>query len=209
MSPPTLQIAINFPPSAARLPVDQLKCWEQAGTLVIHVPARPGKLLLRFGGFAFSVIAFLLLVVYVTEGWLPPILMFAAIGTLFLSVAWASWAEEYLTDTHVQITTQSAVVKTVLYGRQTSREYVLDPKSHARQWYLRRGPASDVVPRPQGIEIGSVPYDAEAGSDPNDSSLPRFGAGLSPGELDWLEWRINRFLLENQGIEESSTSISK
>jgi hypothetical protein len=167
---------------------------EADGQLTFHLPPRPRRMMTRFGGLALVMVGFLLLVVYVSQGW-----WFAAGGmglvvVIILSIAFASLAELYLTGTSAIITTDRVTLTTVLYGKKMLREYALIPQSQAVQWYSRQRPGKHSSPQPQGIEITSEPDDPETGSAWKSDTKPRFGAGLSRGEMDWLVWRINHFL---------------
>jgi hypothetical protein len=145
-----------------------------------------------FGALVGVGAAFLLFVAYVSEGWLPALLGFGLVWVIILSVAFASLADAYLTTTFVLVARDRVVVRIVRYRKERIQEYALDKQSRARHWYLPPRPGRHV--KPLGIEIGPKAGDPEAGSALNDRTKPRFGASLSPGELDWVEWRINQFL---------------
>lgn len=197
--------------SAQTLSGSRIECSQREGELALYLPAQPWRMISQFGAFAFAIVLFLLFVTYLTKGWLPPIVMFGAMGALFISFAWASLANCYLRKAEVLIDAEKVVVTTSLYGREKTCQYSLDVDSRARQWYARRSTGGGSSPHPRGIEIGSNPNDAEKGSDPFDDTLARFGEGLHRGELDWLEWRINRFLEScspNVDVADSPTANS-
>lgn len=161
------------------LPPARRRVWKRCGVLA---------LLLAF------LITFFLACFHIFDGFLPVILAVGTLEVLLFTGVAALVAAPCLKTTFVLLSADRAVVKTVLYGRESIREYPLDANSHARQYYVPDPRGRRYESGPEGIEIGSDPYNPEVGSDLSDDSMPRFGAGLSPGELDWVEWRINRFL---------------
>ena len=64
-----------------------LECREHDWRLVVHLRAGPRRMLVYFGGFGLAVVAFLLIVTYAAKEWLPPVVMFGAIGALFLPMS--------------------------------------------------------------------------------------------------------------------------
>jgi hypothetical protein len=146
---------------------------------------------------------FFLVALFVLEASLPVVAAIGTVEVMLFVIAVAAMAAPYLTTTFVLIAKERAVVKTVLYGKEHSREYALDPESRARQWYRAPTPSNRKSPDlsgPQGIEIGAPSDNPETDSDLavvsdlSDESRPRFGDSLSRGELDWIVWRINQFL---------------
>ena len=146
---------------------------------------------------------FFLVALYVLEASLPVVAAIGIVEVILFVIAVAAMAAPYLTTTFVLITKDRAVVKTVLYGKEHFRKYALDAQSRARQWHYPPTPRRRGNPDysgPQGIEIGDAPDGPVEGSDLvvvsdlSDESKPRFGDGLSRGELDWVVWRINQFL---------------
>jgi hypothetical protein len=194
---------VNDRGASKLLPRRGVRFREAARQLALHLPARPRRLWTRFGSFLLLWIGLLIFVVHISRGWLLVAVGMGALAAIILSVGFASLADLYLTDTFVLIAANEVVVKKVLYGRKSTKQYKLATLSRARQWYARqRRPGTHALPR--GIEIGLAPYDAELGSDWRDESLPRFGDGLSPGELDLVEWRINQFLDRTQNAARGS-----
>jgi len=195
---------VNEPPAGKPPARSRIQCREHEGQLLLHLLACPRRALARFGGilvlFVFLA-GFFLGTFFLLEQFLPAVLVIGVVEVVLFLAAVAAMAAPYLRTTFVLITEDRAVVKTVLYGREHVRQYALDDQSRARQWYLpptpsrrhRRG-------GPEGIEIGDAPDGPVEGSDLvvvsdlSDESKPRFGAGLSQGELDWAVWRINQFL---------------
>jgi hypothetical protein len=173
-----------------RLPGSAVQCRESKNRLALRLPARPLRMAKSFAVPLGAFTGLLLLVAYLAQGWLLTVFGMGAVAAIVLSIAFASLADAYLTTTLVLITKSGVVVKAVLYGKKKTQQYALARESRARQWFLP--PSPDFMPR--GIEIGPVPSDPEAGSDWRDKTKPRFGACLSQGESDWVEWRINRFL---------------
>ena len=188
-------------PQASKLSArSRIQYREHNGQFLLHLLACPRRVLSRFGGilvlFVFLA-GFFLVTLYLLEGFLPVVAAIGLVEVILFVAAVAAMAAPYLKITFVLITKDRVVVKTALYGKEHVREYTLDDHSRARQWYFppttSRRDNSDKS-GPQGIEIGSDPYDPEAGSDLSDVSKPRFGAGLFQGELDWVVWRVNQFL---------------
>jgi hypothetical protein len=191
---------MNEPQASQSLPGTRIQCRETDGQLVLYLPACPRRVLRCFGSllvlFVFLV-GFFLVWFYLLDGFLPPVLALGTVEVIIFLAALAAMAAPYLRTTSILITRNRAALKTVLYGKEQVREYALDAQSRARQWYLPPRPSDHKYPHrsgPEGIEIRSDQYDPEVGSDVSDESKPRFGAGLSQGELDWVEWRINQFL---------------
>jgi hypothetical protein len=136
----------------------------------------------------------LLVVFHASDGWLPAVIGMALVPAVVLSVAYVNMRAVYLTDTRATITPERVIVK-ALWGRhERVKEFLLQPRSRAWQWYMRGRIARSHDPKPQGIVVADQTYDQEAGDDPNDRSRPRFGGNLTPGEMDWVEWRVNLFL---------------
>jgi hypothetical protein len=158
-------------------------------------------------------VGFFLGTCFLLKEFLPAVVVIGIVEVILFLAAVAGMAAPYLRTTFVLITKDRAVVKTVLYGREHVREYALDAQSRARQWYLpptpsrrhRRG-------GPEGIAIGNAPDGPVEGSDLvvvsdlSDESKPRFGAGLSQGELDWAVWRINQFLDQTRAADIAKTA---
>lgn len=188
------------------LPGSRIECREAGGRLVLHLPARPGRMLLRLGGLFALFGVVLVVVVFASKGWAPVAVVFGSVATVILSFAAIASGRSHLVNTFVLIAPHRAVVKTILYGKEQVREFELGPASNARQWYLPQRPGGSSA-EPQGIEIGTGRYNPEAGSDLSDESRPRFGAGLAPGELDWVEWRINRFLGHSTDADEPTLTL--
>ncbi|UCE48439.1 MAG: hypothetical protein JSW47_22945, partial [Phycisphaerales bacterium] len=189
---------MNEPQASKPSARSRIQYREHEGQLLLHLPACPRRVLTRFGGILVlfvSLAGLFLVACYLLERFLPAVLAIGIVEVILFLVALAAMAAPYLTTTSVLITKDRAVVKTTLYGKEHVRQYALDAQSRARQWYLPPTP-SDREWRggPEGIEIGSDPYAPEVGSDLSDESKPRFGVGLSQGELDWVVWRINQFL---------------
>jgi hypothetical protein len=134
-------------------------------------------------------VGFFLGTLFLLKEFLPAVVVIGIVEVILFVAAVAGMAAPYLRTTCVLITKDRALVKTVLYGREHVREYALERPSNRD----RRG-------GPEGIEIGDAPDGPVEGSDLvvvsdlSDESKPRFGAGLSQGELDWATWRINQFL---------------
>ncbi len=171
-----------------------IECQEAEQELVLHLLSRVGRMAKTLLGIAVFFVPFVLVVAYASNGWLPAVLGMAMVPAILLSVAYVKMRAAYLTDTWVTITPERVVVKAVRGGNETVKESALKPRSRAWQWYLRQIPGRSHNPPPQGIVVGDQTYDPEVGDDPNDRSKPRFGGNLTPGEMDWVEWRVNLFL---------------
>lgn len=202
---------MNDPQASKSSAHGRIQCREHQGQLLLHLPARPRRVLTRFGGmlvlFVFLV-GFFLGTFFLLKEFLPAVVVIGIVEVILFVAAVAGMAAPYLRTTSVLITKDRALVKTVLYGREHVREYALDAQSRARQWYLPPTPSGrDRRGGPEGIEIGDAPDGPVEGSDLvvvsdlSDESKPRFGAGLSQGELDWAVWRINQFLDQTRGAD--------
>src|SRR5207244_4450567 len=99
---------------------------------------RPCRMLWRFCLTLVIVLAFLMLVAFVSNGWLPAAIFFGSLACVALAIVFAGLADSYLTKTFVLIGTDRAVVKTSLCGKETQREFTLKPQSRARLWYSRQ-----------------------------------------------------------------------
>ena len=187
----------------------RIDCRELNGQFVLQLPARPRRVLKHIGGlfvlFVFLSGFFLVVGFYLLDGFLPVVLVLGTLGIVIFLAILTLIAAPYLKSTFVLLTKDRAVVKTVQYGKEEIRQYALDGKSRARQWYSPRARSRRSTPDlsgPQGIEIGSERYNPEVDDiDLNDETKPRFGEGLPRGELDWVQWRINRFL-DNTATED-------
>lgn len=197
---------MNTSQTSESLPGTRILCREANGQLVLRLPPSRRRVLSRLGGmlilFIFLV-GFFLVALYVLEASLLVVAAIGIVEVILFVIAVAAMAAPYLTTTFVLITKDRAVVKTVLYGKEHVREYALASQSRARQWYYPPSPSRRDNPAysgPQGIEIGETSNSPVEGSDLvvvsdlSDESKPRFGDGLSRGELDWVVWRINQFL---------------
>ena len=177
-----------------RLSGSPIEWQEAAQKLVLHLPPRAGRVARRLLGMALFFSPFLLVVYFASDGWLPAVIGMAAIPAIMLTVVYRQMREVYLTDLLVTITPERVIVKAVWGGNETVREFALPPGSRAWQWFVRRPPGRSHTPEAQGIVVAGQAYDQEAGDDPNDRSKPRFGGNLTPGEMDWVQWRVNLFL---------------
>lgn len=195
---------MNEPQSSKLSARSRIQYREHEGQLQLYVRACPRRVLIRFGGilvlFVFFV-GFFLGTLFLLEQFLLVVAVIGIVEVILFVAAVAAFAAPYLRTTFVLIAKDRAVVKTRLYGREHVREYALDAQSRARQWYLPQTHSRRDSPGGlQGIEIGDTPDGPVEGSDLvvvsdlSDESKPRFGAGLSQGELDWVVWRINQFL---------------
>jgi len=189
---------------ASESPGPHILCREANGQLVLRLLPSRRRVLTRFGRmlvlFVFLV-GFFLLTFFLLKQFLPLVVVTGIVEVILFVAAVAAMAAPYLRTTSVLITKKRVVVKTVLYGREHVREYAPGVQSRARQWYLPPTPSDrDRRGGPEGIEIGDAPDDPVEGSDSavvsdlSDESKPRFGDGLSKGELDWVVWRVNQFL---------------
>jgi len=169
--------------------------WQEAEQeLLLHLPPRGGRMVRPLLGSALVFAAMLLVVIYASDGWLPAVIGMALVPAVLLSVAYVKMRAVYLTDTHVSITPERVIVKAIWGRHETVKEFLLQPRSRAWQWYSRGRVAQSHDPKPQGIVVADQTYDQEAGDDPNDRRKARFGGNLMPGEMDWAEWRVNLFL---------------
>jgi uncharacterized membrane protein len=187
---------MNESQASELVPGSRVRYREADGQFELELPVQPRRMIWSFGNACVVVVALLLVVILFSDGWLPAFAGFGLLACVLLSIAFASLADWNLTTTYVLINRNRVVVKTGLYGKEQLREFALDPRSRARQWCLRQQPGRYGA-KPRGIEIGPEPYDREAGSPLRDESKPRFGNGLSRGEMDWIAWRINQFLDKN------------
>lgn len=122
---------------------------------------------------------------------LPELAFSLAIGTFaLLFLGWLFWGVVggELATTRVHITRQRMVVKTKEWGREQVQSYPLNESSCVKQyWGTENQQLHDPAGRPSGLVVVSD-HDASG-------QMPcGFGDVLSRGELDWVEWRINRFL---------------
>ena len=169
--------------------------WQEAEQeLLLHLPPRGGRLVRPLLGSALIFAAMLLVVIYASDGWLPAVIGMALVPAVVLPVVYVNMRAVYLADTLVTMTPERVIVKAIWGGHETVKEFLLQPRSRAWQWYLRGRVARSHDPKPQGIVVADQAYDQETGDDPNDRSKPRFGGNLTPGEMDWVEWRVNLIL---------------
>lgn len=192
---------MNEPQASHSSAAGRIRCREANGEFVLHLPACPLRLLKRSGLLIVLLtflVVFFLAWFYLLDGFLPVVLALGTLETIIFVGVVALVAAPYLKTTSVLLTRDRAVVKTAVYGKEEIREYALDDNSRARQWYSPRARRRSSTPDhsgPQGIEIGSDPYNPEADDiDLTDETKPRFGEELPRGELDWVQWQINRFL---------------
>ena len=173
----------------------QLEVTESPHQLRCVVPVRPMRMVVQVGVLAVVFTAVLLLIVYMSGGWLPPVVAFGALFSLILACVFVSTASECLSRTRVTVTPERVLVWKQRLGKEAvERAYPLNDRAYAYKWYQSRHAGHDHPPRAQGIEIHDAPYDAERGSDPFDESKPRFGWTLSEEEMDEIVLRINDFL---------------
>ena len=88
-------------------------------------------------GSALVFAAILLVVIYASDGWLPAMIGMAFVPAVVLSVAYVSMRAVYLTNTLVTITSKRVIVKAIWGGHETVKDFLLQPRSRAWQWYLR------------------------------------------------------------------------
>ncbi len=174
------------------LPGSRIQCREEDGRLELHLPANHRGALIRS---AFILLATLLaggVVFFLVED-LP--LFMSIPGALFLAIfsffVFVITVGSHLTKTWVTITRERLVLKTVDYGREEIQKYNLRETSRAKKHYVkaRRTTSSStgsgfVGGYYQGIDVTSK------------RGTAHFGDSLRgcEGEMDWIEWRINRFL---------------
>jgi hypothetical protein len=157
------------------------------------------RLVVQVGALTAVSAAVLLLIIYKSGGWLPPVIGFGALFGLFLTMIFASTGAECLSSTCVTITPEQVHVwKKRLGKKPTECVYPLNDRSHAYKWYQSRHAGHDHPPRAQGIEIHDAPYNAEQGSAPFDESKARFGWTLSEEEMDEIVLRINDFIARSR-----------
>jgi hypothetical protein len=179
-----------------RLSASPIEWQEAEQELLLHLPPRGRRMARPLLGSAFAFAAMLLVVIYASDGWLPGLIGMGSVFAVFLSIAYLKMRTGYLTDMLVTITPERVIVKAIWGRHKTVNEFALKPRSRAWQWYSR-GRVAAHASSPQGIVVAGWTYDPEAGDDPNDRSKPRFGGNLTPGEMDWVEWRVNLFLERN------------
>jgi hypothetical protein len=177
-----------------RLHSSPIEWGETERELELHLPSRGGRLIGQLLPGAVFFAPFVLFVVYASDGWLPAVIGMTAVPAILLYIAYAKMRADYLTDTRVTITTEQVIVVANRGGHARVKEFTLRPRSRAWQWTPRQATSGSPEPKPQGIVVADETYDSEAGGDPDDRSKARFGGNLTPGEIDWLEWRVNLFL---------------
>lgn len=128
------------------------------------------------------------LAVAVHKGWCPsvfiavPFGIFALLASGFLFLFFTG---NDLTETWVNITRERLLLKTNVWGgREQGQSYLLNERSYAAQYWGR--PNDSDATSPSGIEVKS--------EDDTSKGTAHFGNSLSLAELEWVEWRINRFL---------------
>ncbi|MEX2672449.1 MAG: hypothetical protein WD294_10100 [Phycisphaeraceae bacterium] len=164
------------------LPGSLVQCLEEDGQFVIDIPARPRRFIAASSGAVTLLVGMLVVLFYFIA---PDAPGFAIIGmstfvAAMLCLVCLGLVQVYLTRTSVLVTHDSVVIKHSRFGREQLEHYTLSGPTRARQWFPEPKPGRRM--QPLGIVI-------EAKEGP-----ARFGSSLRQGELDWLEWRISRFL---------------
>ena len=163
------------------LPGSRVQCREVDGQLVLHLPSRPGRVLKATAGFVFALAALPVVGRYVAAGDAFVFGLFIVslgVPLVVILLVWGTLAvQRHATGTFVLITRETLIVKTVLLGKEKIRKYALTGQSRASQ--LVQSPNEDPSPA-SGISITTKKGEVE------------FGEGLSQGERDWIEWRVNQ-----------------
>ncbi len=172
------------------LPGGRIQCREKDGTLELHLPAnRRGTLIRSFFlllmTLSLGVVMFFLIEV---SPWLLLPVLFWLVLSFFI---FACTIGPHLMKTWITITRERLVLKTVVYGKEEIQKLDLCEISRAKKHYVASTKktssnhgSSFTGGFYQGIDISS------------EHGTVHFGDSLkgSEGEMDWIEWRINRFL---------------
>ena len=115
----------------------------------------------------------------------PLVLVFLAPGAIFVAVFAYFAILPHWTKTWVTITAGRLVLRKVVCGKEKVEEYNLRKTSRAKKRWVKgaRGPGRHATGF-EGIDVTSKRGTAHSGD-----SL----RGCE-GEMDWVEWRVNRFL---------------
>jgi hypothetical protein len=187
--------------SQETFPGSRVLCRETNEELVFYLPPQAIRGWIRGVLIVMALVAFEgFLAVAVHKGWCPIVLIAVALGIialLFSGFLFLFFTGNDLTETWVNITRERLFLKTNVWGgRQQGQTYPLNERSYAAQYC--GGPHSDAT-SPSGIDVKS---EDDAGEEPTLTDLgasigkgtAHFGDSLSRRELEWVEWRINRFL---------------
>lgn len=165
--------------STETLPGSSIRCSETKEELYLHLPRQPIRATTRA-----ALIVTLLSCVAAFVVFLEPPLLFAILTAVFLSLFFtlliAVFVVPHLVAESVLVTRDRIVVKTAtVYGKEGVQENNLSEKAYAKLHHVRSRRHGDFA---QGVDVT-----AKRGT-------AHFGDALAPGELDWVVWRLNRFL---------------
>ncbi|MFH1266465.1 MAG: hypothetical protein ABIK89_12120 [Planctomycetota bacterium] len=174
--------------SQETLPGSRVRCRQTTEELVFYLPPHAIRGWIRGVLIVTALVVFEgFLAVAVYKGWCPsvfiavPFGIFALLASGFLFLFFTG---NDLTETWVNITRERLLLKTNVWGGcGQGQTYLLNERSYAAQYWGGRD--SDAT-SPSGIEVKS--------EDDTSKGTAHFGNSLSRAELEWVEWRINRFL---------------
>ncbi len=191
------RLSMDKATSVQALPGSRVRCREVNGQLVLHLPSQPGRVLKATAGFLLCVAALPIVAHFIAGGdaWVFGLFIVSlGVPLVLILLVWGILAaQRHATETFVLITRETLIVKTVLFGRERLREYTVTEKSRASQFV--QSPTEDEEPRPAcGVSITTQQGEVE------------FGEGLSQGERDWVEWRVNRHLGQATNTDASAAA---
>ena len=123
----------------------------------------------------------------------PLVLVFLAPVSVFVAVFAFFSVRPHWTETRVTLTRDRLVLKTLFCGSEKVKEYNLHKTSRAKKHWVKgaRGSGRHATGF-EGIDVTSKRGTAHFGNGLKAEGGTRTTA--SERELDWIEWRLNRFL---------------
>jgi len=188
---------MNKATSIQTLPGSRIRCRETNEELVLYCPPHAIRGWIRGFLFVAALVAWegfwaglaSAFLAYVMMGWTFLLIAVPAgiLGLLPWGVCFYAFAVSDLTTTWVHITPERLVLRTKVCRWEQVETHHLNERSYAKQyWGTPYHQRTDPADNPSGIVLTS--------DNDTSKSTAHFGVSLSRGELDWVEWRINRFL---------------
>jgi hypothetical protein len=164
------------------LPGSPLEYQEDDGRLILRFPATPGRGLKRVAGpVLFGIVIGLAPFLNgATLSFAWPFLVF--VGLVLAVYIWICFVGSHLTSWKVDLTADSVLLTTRVFGRDETERHTLTAQSRARSLQSRGRSAKPGSSKMRWIEIKTAGGEA------------RFGYGLDREERDWVERSVNEFL---------------
>lgn len=178
-APPPAADVWDLPDVGRRLPGSGIRFRETDNDLLLLLPPRTRRAVI-IGALLTLLLAGILAGLYLLQ---PPIVIgvvASAVCVAAFALALLVFAGANLAKTYVRLARDRLTVITIAYGQTDEQQHELAADAYAKQhWsFSRRRRRGSII----GIDVVS-----------GDNTV-HFGDLLARGELDWVEWRINRFL---------------